>query len=276
MRTPSPAIGQPGAAVAPCITLTTDFGTRDGYVGAMKGRLRTLAPGIPLVDISHDIPQQGILEGSWCLRRAVPQFPPGTVHAAVVDPGVGGWRNAVIVVTDHFLLVGSDNGLLALAARDDGIRRVIAIRDPHPLWSKSASFDGLTLFAPVAAFLAQGGSPDEAGDEAGDLVSLPEPQLSRTGNALVGQVLLVDRFGNCITNIHKDDVGSRVMERVQIRDGLEARPCGHYAELAGSASVGALWNSDGYLELAMFGQPLTERHAVKAGHLVRLVLKGPF
>ena len=101
---------------APCITLTTDFGTRDGYAGAMKGRLLSLAPGIPLVDISHDLSPQAIVEGAWCLRRAVPKFPPGSVHLAVVDPEVGGWRNALVVMTERFLLVGPDNGLLSLAA----------------------------------------------------------------------------------------------------------------------------------------------------------------
>jgi hypothetical protein len=254
--------------------LTTDFGTRDGYVGAMKGRLASLVPGIPVVDISHEIPPQGILEGAWCLRRAVPRFPAGTVHVAVVDPEVGSWRSAVLVVTERFLLVGPDNGLLSLVARDDGIRRVIEIRDPHPLWAKSANFDGLTLFCPVAAFLAQGGSPDEVGEEADDLVSLPEPALTRVGNALIGQIQLIDRFGNCIATIHKSHVGNRNVERVIVQAGLDVRLCGHYAELAGSGAIGALWNSDGCLELAMFGQSLAERHGLKAGDPVRVLLKG--
>jgi S-adenosylmethionine hydrolase len=270
MKTPSNG----PASVAPCITLTTDFGTRDGYAGAMKGRLAVLAPGIPVVDISHDIPAQGILEGAWCLRRAAPRFPPGAVHIAVVDPEVGSWRSAILVVTERFLLVGPDNGLLSLAARDDGIRRVIEIRDPHPLWSKSASFDGLTLFSPVAAFLAKGGSPDDVGDEADDLVSLPDPAVTRVGNALIGQILLIDRFGNAITSIHKMHVGSRTVERVLVQAGLDARLCGHYAELAGGSGPGALWNHDGFLELAVFGGSAAERHGLKVGDPVRALLKG--
>lgn len=261
-------------ASSPCITLTTDFGTRDGYVGAMKGRLMTLAPGIPVVDISHDISPQGVVEGAWCLRRAVPKFPPGSIHLAVVDPEVGSWRSAIVVVTERFLLVGPDNGLLSLAARDDGVRRVIEIRDAPEMWAKSASFDGLTLFAPVSAHLAKGLDLDQVGEDAEDLVGLPEPQPSRVGHALVGQVLFSDRFGNCITNIHKGFAGNRAIDRVVVQPGLEARMCNHYAELAGSGTVGALWNSDGYLELALFGQSLAERLGLKTGHPVRLLFKG--
>jgi S-adenosyl-L-methionine hydrolase (adenosine-forming) len=263
----------PAGSTAPCITLTTDFGTRDGYVGAMKGRLATLAPGIPVVDISHDLPPQGVLEGAWCLRRAVPQFPHGSVHVAVVDPEVGGWRSALAVLTERHVLVGPDNGLLSLVARDDGVRRVIEIRD-SPRWSKSASFDGLTLFVPVAAFLAQGGDPDEIGEDAEDLVSLPDPEPTRVGHTLIGQVLLSDRFGNCITNLHRSLVGNRAVERVAVQPGLEARLVAHYAELAGSGALGAVWNSDGLLELTLFGQSALERHGLAPGQPVRIFLAG--
>jgi S-adenosylmethionine hydrolase len=193
---------------------------------------------------------------------------------AVVDPDVGSWRSAIVVATEHFLFVGPDNGLLSLAARDDGIRRVIEVRDPHERWTKSQSFDGLTLFTPVAAFLATGGSLDEVGGEADDLVNLPDPQPTRVGLAVVGQILLVDRFGNCITNIHKNQMGSRVIERVVIQPGLEARVCNHYAELAGSGVPGALWNSDGHLELALFGQSMAARHGLQPGQVIRLFFKG--
>jgi S-adenosylmethionine hydrolase len=259
---------------APCLTLTTDFGTRDGYVGAMKGCLLSLAPRIPVVDISHDVSPQGVLEGAWCLRRAVPKFPAGTVHLAVIDPEVGGWRGAVVVMTERFLLVGPDNGLLSLAARDDGIRRVIEIRERPGRWTKSASFDGLSLFAPVAAHLALGRSLEQVGEDVEDLLSLPDPQPIRVGSSLAGQVLLTDRFGNCITNIRRAAIGTALIERVEVLPGLEARPCTHYAELAGSDVVGALWNSDGHLELAQFGQPLAARRGLLPGQPVRVVLKG--
>jgi len=258
---------------APCITLTTDFGTRDGYAGALKGCLLSLAPGIPVVDITHDLSPQAIVEGAWCLRRAVPKFPPGSIHLAVVDPEVGGWRNALVVMTERFLLVGPDNGLLSLAAQDDGIRRVIEIRDRPGQWSKSASFDGLTLFAPVAAHLARGRELEDVGEDAEDLVSLPEPQPARVGLALVGEMLFADRFGNCITNIHRSLVGGRSIDRVVVKPGLEARLCDHYADVAGSSTVGALWNSDGHLELAVFGQSAAARLGLQPGDPVRLLFK---
>ena len=111
----------------PLLTLTTDFGTAGGYAGAIKGRVLSAVPETTIVDISHDIAPHNIAEGAWCLRRAVPRFPPGSVHMAVVDPGVGGGRAGLIVRTERFLLLAPDNGLLTLIAREDGIRRILAV-----------------------------------------------------------------------------------------------------------------------------------------------------
>jgi hypothetical protein len=255
------------------ITLTTDFGTADGYVGAMKGRILTINRGAAVVDISHEVLPQNILHGAWCLRRAAPRFPEGTVHVAVVDPGVGSWRSALVIETSHFYFIGPDNGVLSLAANDDGIVRVVEIADKSRLWQKSASFDGLTLFAPVAAHLAAGMALDAVGTDAEDVVTLPEPQPVYAEGVVEGTVILFDRFGNAISNISRADLENRPIDRVFLHGGLEAKVCEHYAQLAGSGRVGAVWNSDGRLELSLYEQSLKDRLGLELGEPVRVILR---
>lgn len=255
------------------LTLTTDFGTTDGYVGAMKGRVLSICPEAVLCDITHDLAPQDVLGGAWSLRRAVPQFPMATVHLAVVDPGVGSERVGIVIETEHHLLVGPDNGLLSLAARDDGIQRVVEIGEEGEGWRKSASFDGLTLFAPVAALLLSGLPLDEVGPEAEDLVELPDDKARLHGNVVEGQVVLFDRFGNAVTNIAPADYFGRTVERVVLRGQDTVELCHHYAELAGSGRLGALVNSDGRLELAVFGDSARHRAGLQAGDPVRVLLR---
>lgn len=255
------------------VTLTTDFGTADGYVGAMKGRILTINSGLSVVDISHEVPPQNILHGAWCLRRAAPRFPEGTVHVAVVDPGVGSWRSALVVETTHYYFVGPDNGVLSLAAADDGIVRVVDVAEKTRQWQKSATFDGLTLFAPVAAHLAAGLALDAVGSDAEDVVTLPETEPTYAEGVVEGAVILFDRFGNAITNISRASLEGRAVERVHLRGGTEAKLCDHYAQLAGTGRVGAVWNSDGRLELVMYEQSLRERFALELGEPVRLTLR---
>jgi hypothetical protein len=257
----------------PILTLTTDFGTADGFIGAVKGRVLSIAPEAVLCDISHEVPPQDVWQGAWCLRRAAPQFPRGTVHLAVVDPGVGSQRAGVVVETERFLLVGPDNGVLTLAAQEDGIRRVVEIREDGEAWQKSASFDGLTLFAPVAAHLLAGMSLEEIGPEAEELVELPEQRPRRQGNVIEGAVVLFDHFGNAITNIAREELDDSLVERVVLNATLEARLCDHYAELAGIGRIGALINSDGRLELAVFGDSLQRMAGLHRGDPVRVTLR---
>jgi hypothetical protein len=255
------------------VTLTTDYGTADGYAGALKGRILTIAPRAQIHDVTHEIAPHDVLQGAWCLRRAAPRFPPGTIHLAVVDPGVGSWRSGIVVETEHFLLVGPDNGVLSLAAHEDGVRRVIEIHEQTRHWRKSASFDGLTVFAPVAAHLAAGMALDAVGQDADDLVSLPEPRARRAGQVLEALVVLSDRFGNAITNVERNQLEPGAIERVLLPRGVEARPCDHYAQLAGSGRVGAFWNGDGLLELALFQESIALKLGLKPGDPVRVILK---
>lgn len=255
------------------ITLTTDFGTLDGYVGALKGKVLSVMPTVSIHDISHDIPPQNIGQGAWCLRRAVPQFPPGTVHLGVVDPGVGSSRVGLVIETEHYLLVGPDNGVLSLAARDDGIVQVVEISEERDEWRKSPNFDGLTLFAPVAGYLMAGMPLDEIGPEAEDMVDWPDPDAHMQGSVVEGTIILFDHFGNAITNILAEMLKDRIVEHIYLKTSIEVILADHYAEFAGGDTVGATLNSDGRLELALYGESIQERMDLDHGDSVRVLLR---
>lgn len=255
------------------LTLTSDFGTADGYVGAIKGRVVSVVPQVTIHDITHDIPPQDIWRGAWALKRAAPNFPEGTVHLAVVDPGVGSARVGVVVETDRYVFVGPDNGLLTLAAQDDTIRRVIEIREDAKDWNKSASFDGLSMFAPVAAMIMAGMSLDQVGEEAEDMVEFSLKPASKVGNLVEGEVVLFDRFGNAITNIPGDWLVGEPVERVVLKDTIMVRYSRFYSEVAGGDKMGAIINSDGFVELALFGESLQDSGLVHLGDPVRILIK---
>jgi S-adenosyl-L-methionine hydrolase (adenosine-forming) len=183
---------------APVITLLTDFGTADGYVGEMKGVLLACAPGAQLVDLTHDVPPQDVESGRLVVARCWRRFPPGTVHVAVVDPGVGSERRALAVESDGRLLVGPDNGLLSPALLLAGAR-AIALSIPS---GASATFHGRDVFAPAAAALATGTPLEALGSPVEDPVVRRTPEAHRRDDgAIVGEIITIDRFGNAVTNL---------------------------------------------------------------------------
>lgn len=182
----------------PLITLLTDFGTADGYVGEMKGVLASNAPGVPLVDIAHDMPAQDVEAARLTLARYWRRFPEGTVHVVVVDPGVGTDRAPLAVESLGRLLVGPDNGVLSPALLIPGSR---AMQLPAPL-AAAPTFHGRDVFAPAAAMLACGATLDSLGDRAADPIvrRTVEPRRLPDGS-VEGEVITIDRFGNCVTNL---------------------------------------------------------------------------
>lgn len=186
------------------VTLLTDFGTRDGYVGALKGRILAHDRKLRVIDISHAIAPGDIRAGAYVLLQAAPLFPPGTVHCVVVDPGVGSDRSAVVVVHEGHLFVGPDNGVFGMVApRPSQVYRIEAIALPAQVCQ---TFHGRDVFAPIAARLAAGEAVTEIGSVQRRLVALDiaRPQRSRKADGRVqanGEVIHIDRFGNLITNI---------------------------------------------------------------------------
>lgn len=186
------------------VTLTSDFGTTDGYVGAMKGVIRTLAPGARIVDLSHDIDPGDVEAGAWCLRVAAPEFPGGTIHLAVVDPGVGGSRFPVMISRGGQIFVGPDNGLLTLVPGKVVGAWVIDSKKVRTRDRISPTFHGRDLFAPAAARLASGAEPSRLGRrmDPAELVALPLDVSWREDEGCAwGRVVHVDRFGNVVTSL---------------------------------------------------------------------------
>lgn len=225
----------------PIITLLTDFGTADGYVGEMKGVLLGRVPDATLVDITHEIPPQDVDAARLTLARVWRRFPAGTVHVVVVDPGVGTDRAALAVASDERLLVGPDNGVLSPALLIAGASAV-ALEVPP---GASSSFHGRDVFAPAAASLALGADVSALG------AAVPHPRVRRTpepqrlgDGALLGEVISVDRFGNAITNL----VGLRagVVEAA----GLSLPLRRTYGDVAAGAPI-AIVGSSGLIEVAV-------------------------
>jgi S-adenosylmethionine hydrolase len=180
------------------ITLLTDFGTADGYVGEMKGVLAANAPDCALIDIAHDVAPHDVEGGRLALARYWHRFPVGTVHVAIVDPGVGGSRAALAVESEGRMLVGPDNGILSPAMLHPGARCVAL---PIPALA-SPTFHGRDVFAPTAAKLAQGIALDALGDLCTDPIVLRTLEATRRADgAISGTVITIDRFGNLVTNL---------------------------------------------------------------------------
>jgi hypothetical protein len=181
------------------VTFTTDFGTSDGYAGAMKGVVLSLAPDAVLVDISHDVSARDVQAGAFTLAQAAPFFPPGTIHVAVVDPGVGGARAEVVVAAAGAFFVGPDNGLLSLAApqprRAWRIENASFRREPV-----SPTFHGRDVFAAAAGRLAAGWNADGAGRALDDIATLSLASSGPVGDGTKGEVLHIDGFGNLFTS----------------------------------------------------------------------------
>lgn len=186
------------------ITLLTDFGLSDPYVGIMKGVILSINPGVSLVDLTHDIPPGAIAQGAWILQEARPFFPRGTVHLAVVDPGVGSQRRPLALRTREAFFVGPDNGLFSLVTRDlESIEAVHITNEALFLRPVSPTFHGRDVFAPVAAHLSVGERFQGLGPRIQDIASLPLEDIQQRDDILIGRIVRVDRFGNLITNIHQ-------------------------------------------------------------------------
>jgi S-adenosylmethionine hydrolase len=189
----------------PIITLTTDFGTEDGYVGAMKGVLLGICPQACLVDITHAIPPQDVYRAAFTLLNAAPFFPPQTVHLVVVDPGVGTPRWPLALRAGGMTYVGPDNGVFTLVLQARPVDMAVVLQNPAyhlQVGTISHTFHGRDLFAPAAAHLAAGVPLAELGPQVTDWVTLPFPTPTlRLPHKLVGEVLYLDHFGNAITNL---------------------------------------------------------------------------
>lgn len=256
----------------PVITLTTDFGTADGFVAQMKGRILSINPQARIVDVTHDIEPFEIMEGALVLKGMAPYFPPGTIHVGVVDPGVGTERRGLVMRYGDQTFVGPDNGLFSLIAPADAPREIREISnpdyvtpDPHP------TFHGRDVFAPVAAHLSAGKSFEGVGPAIEDPVTLSMPEVRSSPQGLEGEVMYVDRFGNVVSTIGAELIDGQVAAVLigeYATDGIN-RFFGEVPE----GHLLALINSFGLLEIAINRGNAAEELEVAIGDRVGVLWK---
>lgn len=247
-------------APAPIVTLTTDFGTRDPYVASMKGVLLSLNPAVRIVDITHEIAPQQVLEAGFTLARAFPAFPAGTIHILVVDPGVGTSRSLLLARTENHFFLAPDNGALGPVFEEEPPREVICVSAAHHFRKQvSPTFHGRDILAPVAASLSRGTAPAHFGEPATRWVPSPVPPVTRAGDGrLQLQVVAVDRFGNVVLNLKESsfaagrDAAPSAPFSLEIGGRAIPRLLRTYGE-SEDAEPFALFNSFGYLEVAVRG-----------------------
>ncbi|HLU47431.1 MAG TPA: SAM-dependent chlorinase/fluorinase [Planctomycetota bacterium] len=258
------------------ITLLTDFGTADGYVAAMKGVIACRAPEARVVDITHEIPPHDIRRGGFVWGSAWPWFPPGTIHVAVVDPGVGSARAIIALKTRRGIFLAPDNGILAYAVERRDVRSAVSVESSeHRLEPTSATFHGRDIFAPAAAALAMGTPIDDLGPRV-ELRALVWPARARARRRTTldviewrGEVVDVDRFGNVTTNIPAPESGvidafELEVARTTIR-GLRRA----YAEVEPGELL-VLVGSSGWVEVAVSGGSAARVLGIERGEGVRV------
>lgn len=261
------------------ITLTTDYGARDAFAASVKGVILKINPQAQIVDISNEISPQDIWEAAYTLRSAYSHFPKGTVHLAVVDPGVGSGRKPIIVVTESYYFVGPDNGLFSLIYQEAERLRVHHITSTHYfLPNPGPTFHGRDIFAPVAGWLAKGIPSGNFGEEITDYMKLNIPAPKTTANSIEGHIVHIDRFGNIITNITYKDIRAIFSEGMDLGAtsvsvaGKELRGFKKFYAEAAPGEPGAIINSSGYLEIFLFKQNARAALSVKRGEAVRLMV----
>jgi hypothetical protein len=249
----------------PVVALLSDFGTRDWYVAAMKGVILSRVPEVQLLDITHEIPPQDVVAGAFTLAAVVRWLPPGTVVAAVVDPGVGTSRALLAARVDGRFVVGPDNGLLALALRDAKRRMVVRLAN-RSLWlpDVSRTFHGRDIIAPVAAYLARGGALGRLGPRGLRLTPLALPPVRRRRGFVEGAIVHIDGFGNLVTNLPATlaATGSRLRCR-----GRAVPVVSSYADAAPGALI-AVAGSLGWLEVAVRNGSAARRLRARRGQRV--------
>ncbi len=256
-RRPNPPADAGGSdKPAGIITLLTDFGTSDYFVGAVKGVILALSPRARIVDITHEIAPHDIEAGAFTLLAAYSSFPAATVHVAVVDPGVGSSRRPLLIQASEQFFVGPDNGIFSYVCDRSARTEIVHLTNAEYFRHQvSPTFNGRDIFAPVAAALSSGAKPSELGQKTEDYVRLKplNAETSATG-AITGRIIHVDRFGNCVTNITPTELTPQMIAdgaKLRVKRRVVKSFRSYFSEETRSKdTVFAIWGSAGFLEIA--------------------------
>jgi len=254
------------------ITLTTDFGLKDPFVGIMKGVILSINPKVTLVDLTHNITPQNVKEATFALHSAYRFFPKGTIHVVVVDPGVGSKRRPLLVQTQDYFFIAPDNGVLELIFRENK-PKVYHLNNPQFFLKKiSATFHGRDVFAPIAAYLTLSIPPEKLGKEINDYNRLDWPLPQIENDTLKGTIIYIDRFGNLITNISQrlfQDFIKNSPFLIKIK-GVTLNQIAPYYQAVPPGEIIAIWDSSDYLEIACSLGNAQEKLGVKVGEKVEV------
>lgn len=257
------------------ITLLTDFGTKDHYVSAMKGILLRINPLCSIVDITHQVTPYDVKEGAFILANAYSSFPHGTIHVAVVDPGVGGTRKSILVMTTNYFFLGPDNGLFTFALQKEKVKYVIALTNSNYfLPNLTNTFHGRDIFAPVAGHLSLGMKPNRFGPEIDQWTSLFLQKPTKEKGRVTGEIVHIDDFGNLISNIEQPLLPHPSHGSSVIKIGKKTI-CGlkkGYWEGEKNELI-ALFGSGGFLEISVREGNAQKRLKVNKGDKIQFYLR---
>ena len=259
----------------PVLTLTTDFGTKDGFVGTLKGVIWSICPSAQIADISHEISPQNVQAGAFALWRAYRFFPEETIHLAVVDPGVGTTRRPIAVHLGEHTFVGPDNGLFT-PMFEDAIKNRWPVEIIHLKEEKfflpqvSSTFHGRDIFAPVAAHLANGIPLAKLGPAIIDPVRLSMPKPEKTSGGWRAHITVIDIFGNCTTDLPAALLTEREQVTFHLR-GHEVRGLMATYGLKQPGELVALVDSEGFVEIAIVSGSAAKTLGIQVGELVEVV-----
>lgn len=250
------------------ITLLTDFSESDFYVGSMKGVILNINPSIQIVDISHNVCAQNIDQGAFILKQAYHHFPEGTIHVVVVDPGVGSNRPIIAVSTDDYIFLAPDNGILKYIFNDYPECKVVNVtNDKYFLDKVSFTFHGRDIFAPVAAHLSLGMDLENFGNESGNYIKPDISKPIREKNTIIGEIVYIDFFGNCITNISSELLESKMENQIKIKNLVLSEIKTNYSEVC-KGEILALVGSSETIEIAVNQGNAQEQFGLRVGDRV--------
>jgi len=248
------------------ITLITDFGTTDWFVGTMKGVILCGNPRASIVDITHEVSPGKIEEGAITLAACYHYFPAKSVHLVVVDPGVGSLRKAMAVRTDKYFFVAPDNGVLSLALARENIKEIRLLEnEKYFLKTVSQTFHGRDVFAPVAAHLSRGLSLKKLGPEQATYKKVERPKPIRWGSSFSGQIIYIDRFGNALTNIHNDQLSPEQGYGMVFKGQKPLAPMAANYQAVPAGNPVAVPGSSGFIEIAINGGQASKKLGLKTG-----------
>jgi S-adenosylmethionine hydrolase len=257
----------------PLIVLLTDFGLQDAYVGEMKGTLYAFQPDARIVDLTHGIGAQQVLQGAIVLENAYAYFPKGSIFVCVVDPGVGTRRKILCARSSRYYFLGPDNGLLSLALTRERAVKIRSVENPRFFRAQVApTFHGRDIMAVVAAYLTRGNVFSKLGPALRHPKSLNIPAIRKTPGKIVGQILFFDHFGNALTNIRRAHLDRKLGPSVRVFAGRQDLGGLRKTYGAGVRRLCALWNSTDYLEIALPGGSAKEQARLKRGTRIEIRL----